>query len=504
MTADQLLLQAGTCLLHIGPHKTGTTAVQGALHLARERLTDQGVVYAGHQRQSLLAALAVTGRPALLGGPSPDMTYWNALIRDVRAAGDHRVVVSSEFFADAGVAQTGEIIKDLGGPRVHVVVTLRSLARIMPSQWQQYLQNGFRMPYLEWLEGILSQPPRTPTPGFWHRHRHDQLIARWAKAVGTKNLTVIVLNESDRMMLLRTFESLLGLPDLFLIPEDGLANRSLTFAEAEVVRLLNEEFKRQEWPARHYARFMRYGAVEQLKTAHQPLPDEPKITTPAWALRRAAEIGAEMAGNISALGVRIVGDLSSLSQLPAELAPAEDDPGPGSPPLVPAQGGASAISGQTAVPTISAPDATPAGLVHDVAPASKVQDAVSAISAQVAAPLIPAHAAVQAVVGAFIAGRVANSPTEETLRDVDAKTLARTLAKRGRKRMRQTLLLQRPDAQTQHSPAAAAHRSLIEVDWPAGPDQLDRAVWPNPPAAADVARTSAQTPTSGPPASLRP
>ena len=42
-----VLLEPGTRLLHIGPHKTGTTAIQGALHLARERLAGERVVYPG-------------------------------------------------------------------------------------------------------------------------------------------------------------------------------------------------------------------------------------------------------------------------------------------------------------------------------------------------------------------------------------------------------------------------------------------------------------------------
>ncbi len=95
-------------------------------------------------------------------------------------------------------------------------------------------------------------------------------MTRWAAAVGAQNLTVIVVDESDRLMLLRTFESLLGLPDGFLVLEDGVTNRSLTQAEAEVVRLLNKEFKRQKWPDSSYARFMRYRAIEQMKAARQP------------------------------------------------------------------------------------------------------------------------------------------------------------------------------------------------------------------------------------------
>jgi hypothetical protein len=379
MAADDLQLQAGARLLHIGPHKTGTTMIQDALHLARERLAAHGVVYPGTGRQPLRAMLAITGQPTLLGEPEPDMADWGLLVREITGAHDQRVVVSSEFLAQASDAAACRVVRDLGGPLVHVVVTLRPLTKILPSQWQQYLQNGYHFHYLEWLEGILKDPPDTPTPGFWLRHRHDQLVARWMKAA--QNLTVVVVDDDDRMMLLRTFESMLGLPRGFLVPGANAANRSLTLAEAEVVRLLNEEFERQKWPSSHYARFVRYGAVQQMKM-RQPEPGEPRIATPVWALKRATEIGAEMAENIAAFGVPVIGDLSSLGDLPetdAEPAPA----------------------------------------------------------------MLPADAAVQAIVGAFRAGGVAGLKTADALRDVDARIMTRVLAQRGRQRMQQTLRLRK-------------------------------------------------------------
>jgi hypothetical protein len=379
VAADDLQLQAGVRLVHIGPHKTGTTAVQGAFHAARERLAAEGVFYPGKGRQPLWSILAVTRQPALVGDPSPDMAYWHNLVRSIGAAGNRRVMVSSEFLAGADDAAARRVVGDLG-PRVHIAVTLRPLAKILPSQWQQYMQNGYCMPYLDWLEGILSDPPRTPTPGFWRRHRHDELIARWAAAAGRENLTVIVADESDRLMLLRTFQAMLGLPDGVLVPEAGVANRSLTLAEAEVVRRLNEEFKRRNWPGRSYARFMRYGAVERLKS-RQPGPDEPPITTPAWALKQVAGIGAEMARNISELGVRVVGDLSTLGAGPAQGAPDAAD----------------------------------------------------------CAPPLPAEAAAAALIGAFQAGGVAGLKTAELLREVDARSMTRVLAQRGRQRMRRAL-----------------------------------------------------------------
>jgi hypothetical protein len=392
MAPDDLTLEAGARLLHIGPHKTGTTAIQGALDLARGRLAEHGVIYAGAARQPMRATLAVTGRPAMLGEAQPDMAYWDRLVQSIRAAGDQRVVISSEFFADGDDEAARRVVADLGGPRVHVVVTLRPLDRVMPSQWQQFVQNGFCTPYLEYLDRILRQPDQ-PTPRFWLRHRHDKLVARWAAAAGVQNVTVIVVDGSDRLALLRTFDSLLGLPAGFLVPEDDVVNRSLTLAETEVVRQLNEEFKRREWPGASYARFVRYGAVKQMK-ARRPLPGEPQITTPAWALEQVAEISAEMTRNIAALGVRVVGDLSALRCPPP--AAREPEAGAGD------------------------------GLADSV---------------------IPVEAAAQAVLGAILAGGMADLAAEadrwpvadRLVREVDARRLAGVLVRRGRQRVRRVL-----------------------------------------------------------------
>jgi len=388
MAPDDLRLEAGARLLHIGPHKTGTSAIQGAFDLARGRLAEHGVVYAGAARQPMRATLAVTGRPAMLGEAQPDMAYWDRLVQNIREAGDQRVVISSEFFADGDDEAARRVVADLGGPRVHVVVTLRPLDKVMPSQWQQFVQNGFCTPYLEYLDRILRRPDR-PIPRFWLRHRHDKLVARWAAAAGADHVTVIVVDGSDRLALLRTFESLLGLPAGLLVPEDDVVNRSLTLAEAELVRQLNEEFKRREWPGDSYAKFLRYGAVRQMK-ARRPLPDEPQITTPAWALEQVAEISAEMTRNIAALGVRVVGDLSALST-PAPTA-RELEAGAGDGP---------------------------------------------------AETVIPVEAAVQAVLGAILAGGMADQDgqpvADRLVREVDARGLAGVLVRRGQRRVRRTL-----------------------------------------------------------------
>ncbi|MEU9322322.1 hypothetical protein AB0D91_00645 [Streptomyces canus] len=161
-------LPAGTRLLHIGPHKTGTTAIQGALFAAKDLLPEHGVGFPAHSRHPMEAAFAACARPAMIGDTAPTGKHWTRLLEQVEATGGKTSVISSEFFADAEDDDTiARIVEQLGGEHVHVLVTLRPLVKIMPSQWQQYVQNGLRMGYDNWLTHMLRKVPyEQPNPSF--------------------------------------------------------------------------------------------------------------------------------------------------------------------------------------------------------------------------------------------------------------------------------------------------------------------------------------------------
>ena len=313
---DNLLLPEGARLLHIGPHKTGTTSLQSAFHVGRRKVVAQGVHYAGPNRQPMQAAHAITGKPSpYADGKTPPLARWRDLVREVERAREPRVVISSEGFADADEAGVSKVIGDLGQGRVHVVVTLRPLAALLPSQWQQYVQGGMTQAFDVWLEKVLNEPPGTTTPSFWQRHRHDRLVARWAAAAGAEHVTVVVGDETDHDRLLRVFEGLVGLQAGTLVPEPDLANRSLTLAEAGIVRAFNVAFREEGLGTQLHTKVMRFGAAEHLKR-RLPGPDEPRIETPSWAIERAAAISRQIVEGIASAGVRVVGDLASLAATP--------------------------------------------------------------------------------------------------------------------------------------------------------------------------------------------
>jgi hypothetical protein len=106
-------LPAGTRLLHIGPHKTGTTGLQSAFHLNRGKLSEHGVHYAGKDSQPGKAAYAAMGMRPFTGGRRYDRSHWDDLLAEIRTSSADRVVVSSEFFADATGAGARRITREL-------------------------------------------------------------------------------------------------------------------------------------------------------------------------------------------------------------------------------------------------------------------------------------------------------------------------------------------------------------------------------------------------------
>jgi hypothetical protein len=307
-------LPAGTRLVHIGPSKTGTTSLQGAMWVARHEMRAQGVRYAGYNRHSTGAARAAAGMRSSTTDVPVAGQLWAGLVREVRRAREDRVVISSEFLAHASDEAVRRIIDDLDPGRVHVVVTLRPLARMLASLWQQQVQSGSSRPYEAWLDRVLGRSGPLPDVPLWHRHRHDRLIRRWADVVGPGRLTAIVLDGGDHDFVTRAFEGLLGLRPGTIAMQPDYANRSLTLGEVEAIRAFNAMAHRDGMDAGATVRFLHNGTrAMKLRT---PDRDEQRIETPAWAVERAAGIAAEVVAGIAASGVSVIGNLEHLLEVP--------------------------------------------------------------------------------------------------------------------------------------------------------------------------------------------
>ena len=318
----------GSMLLHIGVHKTGTTAVQTALANSRDILGKWGVRYPGHLMAHRDVASSVMGRPLgwrTDGARAPQQALWNRIVKQAHEY--HGItVISSEFFAESSDEVVGRIASDVTRDQLQVVVTLRNLGRILPSAWQQNLKSGFEIPYLPWLQRMLFQDDEaTRNTIFWRRHRHDLLVERWAGIVGADHVTVVVVDDRAREGIFHNFEDLLGLPRETLYDQRGeVSNRSMTLAEAAFLRRLNVAVGGSEgWRA--YPNRVQAAMVKGLVEGRTPDADEARVQTPKWAMDRAAELAGGMVTRIEAAGVHVVGDLSVLRELVPGPEDAVDD-----------------------------------------------------------------------------------------------------------------------------------------------------------------------------------
>ncbi len=328
--ADDLLLPPGSRLLHIGPHKTGTTAIQVSLQKSRRRLAEHGVRYVGINRARRAAwAIGVRGAPGVLAR-QPEKR-WHDLVADLHDDPSPRACISNEDFGRAEPPQVRRIADELGGREPHVVTVVRRLDKLLPSLWQQRVKVGSPLDYDAWLRIVLDRPgepatwddptssQHTERTNVWYAHDVGALVRRWADVVGPERITLIVTDDSDRELLPRTFERMLGLPTdlLALYPDES--NRSLPWGEVEFIRAINEALIARGIPQHERRRLVARGLVPDLMA--RPAADRSRSSPPlpAWAAPVVQELNDARVDAIGTLGVRIVGDPDSLrvSGIPA-------------------------------------------------------------------------------------------------------------------------------------------------------------------------------------------
>ena len=310
-------------VLHIGTHKTGTTALQSALKARKRELGDLGVTYPlGHRRQHS-ACMALVEREFGWESNRPSEEYrraWAQFADKVRPL-PGRLLISSEWLCQANDEQAARAVRTLGADRVHVLVAFRSLAKILPSSWQQYLKNGWTARYDEWLGYVLSDPPSPKAnSSFWQRNDVPETLRRWSELIGPERITVVVSDEQERERLPRTLAALLGVPAEVLAPPATASvrsNRSLSVPEAELLLRVNPR-ARELMAAAQYTALVRNGAAEHMVESRAPGPDEERLGIPAWALPRVSELADAQAKAIRTSGVRVIGDPDTLLEVGEE------------------------------------------------------------------------------------------------------------------------------------------------------------------------------------------
>ncbi|WP_374675001.1 hypothetical protein [Ideonella sp.] len=228
--------------VHIGLPKTGTTYLQKTLAAARPALGRAGVDYPdtgyyNHQialYEPLAGHLPWTARPGL-----PDR--WVAL-RDVLSAEDGRhTLLSAEALSaldEAGVERFAGLVA--ARQLAHLVITSRSLERLLPSHWQQNLKQGAVDSLEAFSIATLARVEEGAHPGAMYSA--GLALHRWRRVFPSVRVTVLAMG-ADFAANLAAFAGACSIPpavDLAAaVPPASEQNLSFSVDECRRLQVLN-------------------------------------------------------------------------------------------------------------------------------------------------------------------------------------------------------------------------------------------------------------------------
>lgn len=314
--------------LHIGASKTGTSALQKGLFDSLPALADQGIGMPLTGRtdhvKSLLRPLGWVTAAGFTRDPDP--AQLEKVLPRLRGSAGDRVLLTCEDLCEADperIALLGGLFERAGlEPRV--VLSVRALSSVVPSEWQQYLKHRLTLDYPTFLDRIRERRGRW-AKHFWLRQDVEAICRRWADLVGTDGIDVVVTphRSTDPDGLYRMFGETVGFdPARMTWPEKDV-NASWGYVDAEVYRRVNvalgDRLPRYE---RHYQPAVRWPFVRGA------LPrGRGRIPLPVEHLDWVTEVARSHVDYLRTSGVRVHGDLEGLVPGPASAAelPALDE-----------------------------------------------------------------------------------------------------------------------------------------------------------------------------------
>ena len=306
-------------LLHIGEPKTGTTFLQHVMWRNRGELAAQGVVLPGHHPQDhYRASQDLRGIPKLASDPAGSWTgEWEILARQAQQA-PRAAVISHELFSAADPEQAERAVRSLQPAEVHVVLTVRDMATLLPAEWQETVKHRNAKGFTEWLEDVIDRESYSADRRqwwFWRVHDTLAITGIWAQHVPPQRVHVITVppRGSDNALLWQRFASLLDVDPASVDISRARPNASLGLPEIEFLRRLNQVLPEEvpDW-------FYMWNVKEAV--AHRALaarPREGRLVLPAEREEWAGKQADALVAALSESAYDVVGSLDELRPLPA-------------------------------------------------------------------------------------------------------------------------------------------------------------------------------------------
>lgn len=311
--------------LHIGTPKSGTSYLQSVLRDNQQAFRGLGLLFPFDKLRSYYALYEC----AVHGFDGPDSREWAVERYDRFAARvsawDGDTIASHEALVRLSPEQAALLRDRLEQLDVdlQVVLTVRDLARQIPSSWQQEIKVGSTGSFADYLASIRTDR----STQFWREQDVGRILDTWTSVVGADRITVVTIPppKSPPDLLWHRFAAAIEFdPARIRLTEEHRSNRSMGAVDAEIFRRLNEVAARREAGQDDYLEHhrKRRAALGRRISSNVGDREAPSYSDDlhAWVQEESSAVVAAVKG----AGCRIVGDVADLE--PGEHPPPGTDP----------------------------------------------------------------------------------------------------------------------------------------------------------------------------------
>lgn len=300
--------------LHVGEPKCGTTFLQHVLWANRPELARQGVLLPGlSEHDQFRATQDLRGAAQTKDDPAGSWAgEWDVLAKQALGA-DREAIISHEMLAGATQEQAERAVRGLAPAEVHIVVTVRDIASLLPAEWQETVKHQNRQTWRRWLRLVTERAgSRRRIEWFWAVHDTVDLLRRWGALVPPAHVHVVTVPPpgSPPNLLWERFASVIGVTPESVDTTRARPNSSLGVPEVEMLRHLNGRLRGD----RALPQWFYSGHVKET-LAHQILASRPKtarLVLPPEYEEWARDVAEKQIVGLRAAGYDIVGDLDEL------------------------------------------------------------------------------------------------------------------------------------------------------------------------------------------------
>lgn len=248
-------------VLHAGAMKTGTTYLQSKLIANRDHLADHGVDFGGRiwrqQVQAVQDLLGLAQHDPLVAQRAEG--GWQRYVEEARDSEAPMSLLSMEFlsFADPTAAERAvTTLERDAGREVHLVLTVRDTAAVIPALWQTSITSGGLTTWIRFKKivrtstrasgriGSLLARGRFPTARrFKETIDIPRMLKVWTGVLPPERVHIVVVPGPDapRDRLWELLADLIGVDPAIAPEPPDQVNESLGYPSAELVRRVNDE-----------------------------------------------------------------------------------------------------------------------------------------------------------------------------------------------------------------------------------------------------------------------